>query len=290
MDDLITRTLQVRHWVPYVGAGISLASGIPLGPKIVNAICRQTGEAFCRYHNSAGALLRELGILSEFNGAGFPLRMETTIEECERVSSKWNSLLSKDKYLFAAWRDCPPNSLHEFLALRLTEANGFPAVFTTNIDCLIEDALQAVAPERKKELKVLATTEDFEDFIRQKTFVTWQQDKFPLLVKLHGSAFSIDKEDTPETVMMSLRSLGTHLALGAKQAVIEQFAEHYSFGFFGYSGWDDFDLLPILRQVKYHAKHSWVWLDHLKDDSLFSGFDKARAYDRGHAGACGVSP
>ncbi len=260
-NDQVTRLLATDLWIPFVGAGISVDSGLPLAGVFTATICERLIEAIS---DKDWRLARFAASLAD-------VRMEVLLQEAHEVSQEKSPLGSRCN-VFKDWLDADPNPLHYFIAERLRGSFAPRAVFTTNIDSMIEVAFGRLAspnvPDNPKaleaarchRLQVVSSLADFDAF----SFDEWRQTMSPTLFKLHGSVVGLESDSTLDTIQMSVEQLGRIGALAGKARVLESFVKDYAMAFFGYSGRDDFDLFPLL--ISQRDRHQWVWLEHVPAD------------------------
>ena len=153
-----------------------------------------------------------------------------------------------------------PNFLHLFLAQAIQHGS---IVFTTNFDYLIEQALLKIIPANEKELILpVITKREFERYGGENL------DKFSdklRLFKLHGAKRNIITNiKTTESLMTTLSAFGKGanvLTLDpTKKKTIEEAVKDNTLVIMGYSGSDDFDIAPMLRQL-FNLKRL-VWIEH----------------------------
>ena len=147
-----------------------------------------------------------------------------------------------------------PNPLHEFLAQMIVQ--GSP-VFTTNFDTLIENALLATGIPRKKVFPVIHKT-DWE--------TKFEPDQYRVY-KLHGSIFDVhwqmhSRESLKATLAQIAQGKGTLFRLEPwKRQVLEFYLRSYDLLVLGYSGLDDFDVLPTLWDIESTKRILWITHD-----------------------------
>lgn len=184
--------------------------------------------------------------LTQSDGAKSFLRFEALLQEIQR----WDPELR----VLDSYASCDrPNANHENLARFIAAGCD---VFTTNFDGLLEAALFAL----KKSKKHIAPVIYRQDWTRRRT-------KSDLSVyKLHGSLVDFrDGGDARSSVQATLRQIAN-----GKRAVFQ--LEEWKRKCFavalkrddlvvvGYSGLDDFDVLPTLRYVE--SVRRIVWVEH----------------------------
>jgi len=158
-----------------------------------------------------------------------------------------------------------PNIQHFFLAEMMK--NG-QFVLTTNFDFLIEYALKHSGIP-KEEIKIVITKEDFgqaED--PQELF----SNGIKTLYKIHGSTKNfITEESTRKSLIATIQAFGTNKEgenvfqlEPFKQLAFENLTIDRSLVVIGYSGSDDFDIVPTLNALK-KIQHI-IWINYLHND------------------------
>ncbi|MFX1253435.1 MAG: tetratricopeptide repeat protein [Promethearchaeota archaeon] len=148
-----------------------------------------------------------------------------------------------------------PNLIHQFLAQQVREGQF---VMTTNFDPLIEHALGL----DEEKLNVIITREDFEHLGNpQKN----KDDGLLAVYKIHGSLKNAKTgENTRDSVITTLDSLGKHKegeVFGVESFKRDFFAkvcQERTLLVMGYSGGDDFDIVPTLRQMDGLKRVIWI--------------------------------
>lgn len=156
-----------------------------------------------------------------------------------------------------------PNYQHKFLANAIQEGNF---VMTTNFDNLIEQALISRVP--KEEIKCVITKEQF---LKYSDPEISYKNGIKLVYKIHGSISNIiNNEDTKDSLKATIKSLGKNkdslsiLELESfKQKFFENITKKKNLIVMGYSGSDDFDIIPTLKKLK--DLRMIVWINHLED-------------------------
>ncbi len=164
---------------------------------------------------------------------------------------------------------CDRPNLHHFFLAKMIEKGNF--VMTTNFDFLIEYALLKLNIP-KNQLKIIITKEDFE--LNNNPALLFQQG-IKTLYKIHGSSKNIiSNEDTRKSLIATIRALGRNKQ-GLNIFQIEPFkrqlfnniSKNRSIIILGYSGTDDFDIIPTLKQLK-NIKN-FLWVNHIEDDETY---------------------
>ncbi len=158
-----------------------------------------------------------------------------------------------------------PNLQHLFLAENIQRGNF---VLTTNFDFLIERALLQSGVQ-KEEVTPVITREDFEKYQDPKR--VFAQGK-KAVYKIHGSTKNIvTGESTRDSLIATIQAFGANKA-GENVFQIEHFkrplflnsTDGRSLVIMGYSGSDDFDIVPTLKVLK-RLKNVY-WINYVHDD------------------------
>ncbi len=158
-----------------------------------------------------------------------------------------------------------PNLQHYFLAEMLQKGHF---VMTTNFDFLIEHALeQSGVP--KNEIVPVITRNDFETYNNPEAL--FQEGK-KVVYKIHGSPKNIiTQESTKDSLVATIQAFG----LGKegesvfqlepfKRPLFNNISRGRTLVVMGYSGSDDFDIVPTLQVLK--DVETIVWIDYKLDD------------------------
>ncbi|MFA4846531.1 MAG: SIR2 family protein, partial [Patescibacteria group bacterium] len=229
------------------GAGVSIGSGLPSFWTFSTHVIRcATG-----YLEQDGVAARH-SVLSqnEITLLADRLRPEVLLQV---LSEELDARL----FEFYEWLDCNiPNPNHEFLARAIQAGH---AVFTTNIDCLIEAAYRNLFNE---ELRVCVTEDDYAEFLRQEQPIDGEHLFQPgWLLKLHGSlGLRANKAERYATIQFALNQVGQGLTPNKAKALQQCFQTTDSC-FLGYSGCDHFSVQPILRNTPSRRSVYWLWFD-----------------------------
>ncbi len=151
-----------------------------------------------------------------------------------------------------------PNIQHFFLADMIIKGNF---VITTNFDFLIEYALIHLKVP-KNEICPVITENDFKEFNRPNALV--KQGK-KLVIKIHGSTKNIiTEEETKNSLVTTIQAFGSNKKgmnvfqiEPYKRDLIESITNGHSLFILGYSGSDDFDIVPTLKILKNLRKIVW---------------------------------
>ncbi|MEJ2251545.1 MAG: SIR2 family protein, partial [Candidatus Lokiarchaeota archaeon] len=154
-----------------------------------------------------------------------------------------------------------PNNNHLFIAQMIITGCD---VFTTNFDNLIEEALIILCKDENR-IKPIITLDDYKNiFTKENNSDT----EFYTVYKLHGSINNIiTKEDIRGSIIATLTSLGRSSQISndfilpePKLKIFESSIEERYLIIMGYSGSDDFDIIPSLINAK-NIK-GIIWIDH----------------------------
>jgi hypothetical protein len=154
-----------------------------------------------------------------------------------------------------------PNILHYFLAHTITHGQQ---VVTTNFDYLVEYALIEIHQENTNIVPVI-TRQDFVENDNPQRLIA---DGKYLVYKLHGSKKNIiTGEDTKDSLVTTLSALGREREAGEtfaiesfKKPAVHRLLEGRILVVMGYSGSDDFDIGPTLKEL--HNLSHLVWINH----------------------------
>lgn len=233
-------------YVFLAGAGISIdaPSSLPSAREMVKSLLQ--------------ACIPPEDLLAISNLEG--LRYELIVEAVENNADKDLKFLD---YLDLAKN---PNLLHMFLAQTIDRGHH---VITTNFDYLIEQALlKIVPPENYGNIHVIITRDDFLKYQEPKAHAEAGR---RLLFKIHGSKYdAITGADTRESLITTISALGKNKEGGTSFA-IEPFKKHAIINMLqnsclvilGYSGNDDFDIGPALKELS--GMKRVIWIDHDPD-------------------------
>ncbi|MBN1799888.1 MAG: tetratricopeptide repeat protein [Candidatus Lokiarchaeota archaeon] len=183
------------------------------------------------------------------------LRYEAIVEIVEKLIDK--------QLIFLDFLDLKtdPNIIHFFLAHNILIGNN---VITTNFDYLIENALMKILPDTEKnQIDPIITREQFLALQNQNLI---ENTKKKNLYKIHGSKKNIiTGQDTSKSLITTLAALGKDREDG-KTFTIESYKkpamlhalEGRTLVVLGYSGGDDFDIAPFIKELKTYRKIIWI--------------------------------
>ncbi|MFX1251627.1 MAG: tetratricopeptide repeat protein [Promethearchaeota archaeon] len=218
-----------------VGAGISIESpsGLASARDFIDAIIR-----FAAPEDAIGDLLSIESMRYEY--------------VMELFRDNYDEDLKFMQYFSLATK---PNLLHRYLAEMVKNAH---IVLTTNFDYLIEHAIGV----DNKNLRIAITEKDFTAYNNPEQ--SYQQGLL-VLYKIHGSLKNIiTGEETKDSVITTLDALGKSkgdeiFSIGeSKQKCLESACKGRILVIMGYSGGDDFDIVPALQGIKDIQKVVWI--------------------------------
>ena len=158
-----------------------------------------------------------------------------------------------------------PNLQHFFLAHMINQGNF---VMTTNFDFLIELALLQMGVPRE-EIKVIITKKNFEKYHAPNDLF---KNGIKTVYKIHGSTKNIIKnKDTKDTLVATIQAFGSNKegmnvfqVEPFKRALFQNISKNRTIVMMGYSGSDDFDVVPTLKVLE-NLKNV-IWFNYIKND------------------------
>jgi len=236
-----------------VGAGCSVSppSCLPAGQSMMEAIVN-----FICLKSQINKILGNLALKDGKKMEG--LRFETLVEIFRDSFDEHLTLI--DFYGLCK----SPNIQHFFLAEMIKKGNF---VMTTNFDFLIERALvQLNIPE--EEIRIVITKEDFEEFNDPMALYS---DGLKTLYKIHGSTNNIITEQpTRDSLIATIQAFGANKqGLNVfqlepfKQPAFANITNNRSLVVMGYSGSDDFDIVPTLKVLE--NIQDVIWINHVHE-------------------------
>ena len=156
-----------------------------------------------------------------------------------------------------------PNLQHFFLADMIKKGHF---VMTTNFDFLIEYALLQSGISKEEVVPVITKT-DFQKFNDpSKLFKKGKK----ALYKIHGSSGNIiTGENTKDSLIATIQAFGsnkeglnTFQVEPFKRSLFNNITRNRSLVLLGYSGHDDFDIIPSLKVLK--NIQNFIWVNHSK--------------------------
>lgn len=151
-----------------------------------------------------------------------------------------------------------PNHNHIFLS-ELAKNKFISTILTTNFDSLIEQEFQ------KNKIKFSLLYKDIH-------FKNYKSTTGVQILKLHGSFVDKDKTDVSDSILISVNQVGKKVSK-LKKNTLKKLLTDKDIIFIGYSGMDDFDILPIFLTTK--SDKSIYWINHKisKDLVHYSAID-----------------
>ncbi|MFX1388458.1 MAG: tetratricopeptide repeat protein [Promethearchaeota archaeon] len=162
-----------------------------------------------------------------------------------------------------------PNFIHLFLSNVITRGNY---VVTTNFDYLIEQGLVKILDENwHQDIIPVITKEDFIIYQDPKSLVS--SNKYPIY-KIHGSKRNIiTGSKTSESLVTTMSALGKDRAEGEtfaiepyKKPAIFNLMRERTLVVMGYSGSDDFDIGPTLKELPFLNR--LIWIEHSQGSKI----------------------
>jgi tetratricopeptide (TPR) repeat protein len=188
----------------------------------------------------------------------------------ELVVEKIQNLFDNDlKFMDYIEKVISPNLIHIFLANLIIRGHY---VITTNFDYLIEQALIKILPEDHRfNIYPIITKEDFLSF--QDPIRLVNTGKYPVY-KIHGSKRNIiTGQLVQESLITTISALGREREEGVtfaiepyKKPAIYNLMKDRTLVIMGYSGSDDFDIGPMLRELPFLSR--LIWIEHSFDNDI----------------------
>ena len=241
MNEISNLFSEKRVYIFLVGAGISMDP-----PSYVPSARMFVDELF-KYYTPE----KEIEVLSKLDS----LRYEFLVEKVQDLFDK------EVKFLDYLDEVKEPNANHVFLANMIMRYNY---VITTNFDYLLEMALKNKLAQLpmyygyQKKVMIIITKEDYEKDVRS---------QFPI-IKIHGSKWDCIKgRSTKNSLITTISALGKEREKGKtfaiepyKRKLIDMIMQYRDLVVMGYSGSDDFDIGPMLKEL--NGVKRIIWIDH----------------------------
>ncbi len=245
-EDLESLFTPKRNYTFLVGAGISMdpPANMPSARQIVKSLL----EIFAPLEEIDNLLVLEM------------LRFELAVEKIQDIFDEELKFLDYLEYI------TEPNLIHFFLTNAITRGNY---VVTTNFDYLIEHALLRVLDKHwHQDITPVISKEDYIIYQDPKTILA--SNKYPIY-KIHGSKRNIiTGRDTKESLITTISALGKDRAEGEtfaiepyKKPAIFNLMNKRTLVVMGYSGSDDFDIGPTLKEMPFLNR--LIWIEHSQD-------------------------
>lgn len=222
------------------GAGISLPapSSFPLAAPVLRHILRELG---------LGYATRD-AYLSVLDVAPVKPRMNWEYLRFEFIMDRLARYDPQESFLRSIYTrsDARPNSYHIWLAKMLSLGAN---VITTNFDLMIENAFQVLETSRPT---VLITEVECDNYCKGDN--TNIPDRVGVFQKLHGSVNSTMAARFP-------RLVGSE-GVGPRYEAARSLMFKRTLLVLGYSGGDDFDVMPMLGFSYEYDEQKIIWIEH----------------------------
>ncbi|MFX1570806.1 MAG: tetratricopeptide repeat protein [Promethearchaeota archaeon] len=234
-----------QKYIFIAGAGCSInpPSNLPSSTKMMEEIIKFTCAE------------SEIENISNLKG----LRFETFLEIIRNQ-------FDHDLKILEYFEQCKkPNIIHFFLAEMINK--GY-VVITTNFDFLIEHALIQSNKDNDHIFSVI-TEKDYKEF---KNIFEYLNTGKKFLFKIHGSLKDIlNERNTKEYFVSLIKKIGSYksefdlfFVEPYKGVLLNKLLNDAILILLGYSGQNDFDILPILK--KYHKLKRIIWVNHVPNE------------------------
>ncbi|TFG07534.1 MAG: tetratricopeptide repeat protein [Promethearchaeota archaeon] len=243
---------QEEKYVFLAGAGISInpPSNLKSAREIVKSILK-----FCAPQDEIENMLN----LNK-------LRYESIIEYIQLIYDEGLSFMDYFEYFKE------PNLIHIFLANAIITRHH---VITTNFDYLIENALIRVLPEEQCSRIVPMITK--EDYLKNPNPNELCLKKLFPFIKIHGSKKNFfTQEDTTDSLITTISALGkgragreTFAIEPFKKVIINNVMKDRNLVVLGYSGNDDFDITPTLKELTNLKRLIWINHSFVNEPEIF---------------------
>ena len=155
-----------------------------------------------------------------------------------------------------------PNEQHFYLAEQVKKGN---IVLTTNFDHLIEKALIDISSNEVEIIPVI-TKDDYVKFNNAQDLI--KNGKYPVY-KIHGASQNyITKEDTKDSLITTIKGFGKgkedinlFQIEPFKKPLFDYATKNRILIVLGYSGSDDFDIIPTLKKL--NLLDMIIWINHV---------------------------
>jgi tetratricopeptide (TPR) repeat protein len=174
--------------------------------------------------------------------------------------------LDKELKIIDYYGQCDKPNLQHFFLAEMIKNGHF--VMTTNFDFLIEYALQQSGVPNEVILPVI-TKNDYQSYSKPDDLLSKGK---KTLYKIHGSTKNIvSLENTRDSLVATIQAFGSNKegenvfqVEPFKRPLFENISSGRSLVVIGYSGSDDFDIVPTLMVLK-NLKNI-VWINYIQDD------------------------
>lgn len=224
----------------FAGAGISKNSGLPLANQLIAKVIEKLDED----ENMSVDIQEKLQNLR----MPFESFMEIILRD------------SRDYSLLNVYAKGKPNTNHKLIA-HLAARGRVRIIVTTNFDCLIEEALESA----NVPYTLLSKNSDFNENSLNSHGV--------VIIKLHGTIQNLD------SIKTTLSEVSNSQPKDGLKFILTNLLCNYRYGkkiiILGYSCSDDFDINPIVREVKQNKKAIY-FIQHSNEFSGILDFSKSK--------------
>ncbi|MFX1479415.1 MAG: tetratricopeptide repeat protein [Promethearchaeota archaeon] len=225
------------------GCSIDAPSNMPTGNKIMEEIIK------------FACAKSEIENILKIEGLRFEILLEII-----------RNLLDNELKILGYLEECnKPNILHFFLTEMINRGNN---VITTNFDFLIEHAI--IQNKKNNEPIISVITE--EDYRRFENIIEHKNTGKKFLFKIHGAKRDIlVNRDTKDYFLSLIKKIGSYksefnlfFVEPYKGVLFNKLFNKANIILMGYSGQNDFDIVPILK--RYHKMKRIIWINHVEND------------------------
>lgn len=157
-----------------------------------------------------------------------------------------------------------PNIQHYFLAEMIQKGH---IVLTTNFDFLIEHALIQLDTPKKQIVSIITG----KNFLKFRDPFRLLKKKKKVIYKVHGATKNvITEENTRDSLIASIRAIGLNKEKSSlfqlqpyKYLSLKKALNDRSLVIMGYSGNNDFDIIPTLKAIE--NIQNIIWINHIED-------------------------
>ncbi|MFX1574720.1 MAG: tetratricopeptide repeat protein [Promethearchaeota archaeon] len=176
------------------------------------------------------------------------------------------SLLDNELKILEYLEECDkPNNIHFFLAEMILRGYN---VITTNFDFLIEHAI--IQSNKINDSIISVITEN--DYRRFENIIEYKNSGKKFLFKIHGATKDLLADrDTKDYFLTLIKKIGSYksefnlfFVEPYKGVLFNKLFNKSTIILIGYSGENDFDIVPILK--RYHKMKRIIWINHIEND------------------------
>jgi len=179
----------------------------------------------------------------------------------EQIISLVEKYLDKNLSFIDYFDEREPNLLHHFLAHAIINGHN---VMTTNFDCMVERALSQYGDDAS--VSPVITEKDFKDYSDPDS--AFKSGRRPIY-KIHGSKVNyITKEPTEKSLIATMSAIAregkakTFSIAPYKISAFHNLLRNRILVVMGYSGGDEFDMIPTLSESP--ELSTIIWVQHLE--------------------------